>query len=169
MFCPKCKGEMTRDDKGFYVCPDCGAKFRSQNPTKAELQNLETDNGTFARSNASAYVGVTVVLFIMSVVLTVITNLLTFSLVLKLVLYFVCLLLTLAYTICLIKAVSYGCIDKYDTALKKSKDKAAKELKTIISQLQNKISALETTLVEFKANAEREKADVRNTSETERE
>ena len=77
MFCPKCKGEMTRDDKGFYVCPDCGAKFRSQNPTKAELQNLETDNGTFARSNASAYVGVTVVLFIMSVVLTVITNLLT--------------------------------------------------------------------------------------------
>lgn len=149
MFCPKCKGEMTRDDKGFYVCPDCGAKFRSQNPTKSEMQNRETNDGTFASSNASAYVGVTVVLFIMSVVLTVITNLLTFSLVLKLVLYLVSLLLTLAYTICLIKAVSYGCIDKYDTDLKKSKDKAAKELKTIISQLQNRISALETTLVEF--------------------
>ena len=81
MFCPKCKGEMTRDDKGFYVCPDCGAKFRSQNPTKSEMQNRETNDGTFASSNASAYVGVTVVLFIMSVVLTVITNLLTFSLV----------------------------------------------------------------------------------------
>ena len=92
-----------------------------------------------------------------------------FPLVLKLVLSFVSLLLTLAYTICLIKAVSYGCIDKYDTDLKKSKDKAAKELKTIISQLQNRISALETTLVEFKANAEREKADARNASETERE
>lgn len=169
MFCPKCKGEMTRDDKGFYVCPDCGAKFRSQNPTKSEMQNRETNDGTFASSNASAYVGVTVVLFIMSVVLTVITNLLTFSLVLKLVLYLVSLLLTLAYTICLIKAVSYGCIDKYDSDLQKSKAKAAKELKTKIAELQNRISALETTLVEFKANAEREKADVRNSSETERE
>ncbi len=169
MFCPKCKGEMTRDDKGFYVCPDCGAKFRSQNPTKSEMQNRETNDGTFASSNASAYVGVTVVLFIMSVVLTVITNLLTFSLVLKLVLSFVSLLLTLAYTICLIKAVSYGCIDKYDSDLQKSKAKAAKELKTKIAELQNRISALETTLVEFKANAEREKADVRNSSETERE
>lgn len=169
MFCPKCKGEMTRDDKGFYVCPDCGAKFRSQNPTKSEMQNRETNDGTFASSNASAYVGVTVVLFIMSVVLTVITNLLTFSLVLKLVLSFVSLLLTLAYTICLIKAVSYGCIDKYDSDLQKSKAKAAKELKTKIAELQNRISALETTLVEFKANAEREQADARNASETERE
>ena len=167
MFCPKCKGEMTRDDKGFYVCPDCGAKFRSQNPTKSEMQNRETNDGTFASSNASAYVGVTVVLFIMSVVLTVITNLLTFSLVLKLVLSFVSLLLTLAYTICLIKAVSYGCIDKYDSDLQKSKAKAAKELKTKIAELQNRISALETTLVEFKANAEREQADARNASETE--
>lgn len=160
---------MTRDDKGFYVCPDCGAKFRSQNPTKSEMQNRETNDGTFASSNASAYVGVTVVLFIMSVVLTVITNLLTFSLVLKLVLSFVSLLLTLAYTICLIKAVSYGCIDKYDSDLQKSKAKAAKELKTKIAELQNRISALETTLVEFKANAEREQADARNASETERE
>ena len=105
----------------------------------------------------------------MSVVLTVITNLLNFSLVLKLMLSFVSLLLTLAYTICLIKAVSYGCIDKYDSDLQKSKAKAAKELKTKIAELQNRISALETTLVEFKANAEREKADVRNASETERE
>lgn len=169
MFCPKCHGEMNRDDTGLYVCPDCGAKFRSQNPTKSEMQNRETNDGTFASSNASAYVGITVILFIMSVVLTVITNLLTFSLVLKLVLSFVSLLLTLAYTICLIKAVSYGCIDKYDSDLQKSKAKAAKELKTKIAELQNRISALETTLVEFKANAEREKADVRNASETERE
>lgn len=168
MFCPKCKGEMTRDDKGFYVCPDCGAKFRSR-PPKLEFQLHETSDINYARSNSTAYTVIAIILFLVNLVLVLVTLFVSMPAEIRLMLSICNAFLVLIYTFCLIKAIAYVCIDEYDCVRRKAQNKTVKEFENTIAELQNRISALETTLVEFKANAEREKADVRNASETERE
>lgn len=159
---------MTRDDKGFYVCPDCGAKFRSH-PPKLEFQLNETSDKDYARSNSTAYTVIAIILFLVNLVLILITLFVSMPAELRLMLSICSAFLALAYTFCLIKAIAYVCIDEYDCVRRKAQNKTFKEFEDTIAELQNRISTLETALIEYKINAVRAKETVRNGSETERE
>lgn len=148
MLCPNCGSELSTIDNEVYVCLNCGMKIYSDNSPVQETEYSEYEDKNFADNKYSNYLASMIILFVINLIFTFVLAFCKLSLIGVVFLTIFSVIVSLAYTICLIKAIVYHCLTEYDniktSQLTKTYTKYIKKLKSKVNALEKRVVNLES-------------------------